>query len=346
MKNKLLLLFVFITNFLAAQTFTNYNQLWGTYVGPQTLQDNSNLYKDNNGNIIFISSLIIHNQTFYNQSVYNYYKDFTFPNSDELMFSNDDSHATYIAKFTPQGEIISAKYLPYAFNKLNFTTTNEVIIKASVNRDDIGTSGTWNPTPIYPSVDRHSMLMKLNENLELQWATYLPEHNYGHLSNNDDILIDNLGNIYSSGTTDLYTGVATPDSFYQNFTYDFVFGRIRKPHNGYIYKLNLSGEIIWSTYYGVSNISSIQLKDNDLFVSFQNVQSVADYFPAITSDAVQQTNTNSVLAKFDASTGRRTYATYFGEDNKLKVNCIVMYENNLYLAGNTEEFLPVHHILV
>ena len=338
MKYRLLLLLVGLTSVLHAQAFTNYNQLWGTYVGPQTIYKNTNLHKDEQGNIIFWGSNLIHNQTFSNQLVYDYYKDFTFPISDELMFSANDVVTTYIAKFSPEGVLLSAKYVPYSINHVTVTSNNEILLSALVYRDDLGTENTWFPSPFLDSTNRYSVLMKLDQNLEIVWTTYLPE--IDEWSFKTGIVVDDLGNIYGAGRTYIDSGLVTPGAFYTNF---INFSSING--NGYIYKLNPNGQVLWCTYYGASYPSGITLKNNELFVAFENVSQDTDNFPAITSNASQQIRSRGVLAKFNASTGSRIYATYFGEDEKMSLQNMINVGDYIYVYGDTQELdNPLNYI--
>ena len=343
MKYKLLLLLVGLTSVLYAQGFTNYNQLWGTYVGSQLISEAGDFHKDEQGNIIFVGPTLVHSETFRNPLVYNYYKDFTFPVSDELMFSPNDVLATYIAKFSPEGVLLSARYVPYFIHEVTVTSNHELILEARVHRNDLGTENTWFPSPVFDRENRYPVLMKLNQNLEVVWTTYLP--NNVTYFDNSKIVVDEIGNIYGLGETTIESGVATPGAFYTNFTYDLNREQVTKPNNGFIYKLNPNGQIEWCTYYGASRPTSLVLKNNELLVAFEKVDQVADYFPAITPNANQHIRSNSVLAKFNTSTGNRIYATYFGEGEKMYIGSLKDNGDYIYVNGYTQELdNPLNYI--
>ena len=343
MKYKILLSFTLLLNTLQAQTYSDYSHLWSTYVGPQGSHI-SFLQKDSDGNIITHSSVLLHELTFSSDPrVYNYYKSYTFPQTEENMFTSADTGVGYLAKFTPDGVLLQAKYLPYDLISLKPIANNNYLAKVSVDRSDLGTTSTWLTNPPVQEDNQYEMIMKLDENFNIIWASYLPK-SAGVL---DLDKIDEFGNIYGAVSTKIDTGLTTIGSFYPYFTYDIDNLNVhRNPNNSLIFKLNSDGQLIWSTYYGTNNPMSLELKDNILYVGFSEGEEVSEYFPDISYDAALVETTPNILAKFNAGTGERIYATYFGEDNRLYAPSFILHNNSIYITGAAYDSLSTGSNLV
>ena len=342
MKYKLLLLLVSLTVYLKAQSFTDYTNLWTTYVGPQGNYNNITI-KDDEGNI-YVSSLIqIHNQTFTDQRVYNYYKSYTFPISDDLMFNSSAKQVSYLAKFSPEGQILSAKYLPYQIMSIFTDLSDGILIKAQVDRTDLGTANVWLPQSVVTDENKNIVLAKLNEEFLPQWITYVPDFSIHNFVNNFEVSwnnklidVDDLGNIYCVSRTIIDNGVTTPNAFYPHFTHSYLSNNeIINPPNAILYKLTPNGELVWSTYYGTNKPHSLFVKDNVVYVGFNEHAVTSEYFPHISYDAALDVPTSNVLAKFNANTGERLYATYFGEGNLLDSKRMILVDNSIYMSGET-----------
>ncbi len=326
MKHKLLFFFTLITTFLQAQAFNQYDRLWSTYVGGNGLISPYTV-KDNSGNII-IAGPINYNSIYQHR---NYFQGFIYPSDNPMMYQTNDYRVSYIAKFTPNGEIIKSSYLPYEIEDIEIDNNN-LIVFANTFRRDLGTSNVWLTEPIDERPSGLTRLIsKLDINFNTIWTTYLPITS--NWSNN--ITIDENGGIYGTGTTTINNGITTDGVFNSEFTiYD---NTEYLSDNGLIFKLNQNGQLVWSTYYGNGKPNDIIYFNQKLYIILHRVNySLADNFPWITSDAYQTTPAFSLLTRFNATNGQRELATYYGEAEKLYLNSIVITNNAIYIAGDTD----------
>ena len=196
MKHKLLLFFTLITTFLQAQGFNQYDRLWSTYVGGNGL-NSPKIVKDNNGNIIVAGSYINLNISIHHPVIREYFRNFIHPTNNPMMYQADDYRVSYIVKFNIDGEIINSGYLPYEIEDIQFDDNNGIIIYGSTLRRDLGSVNVWFPEPQEDSNGLIFLITKLDTDFNSIWTTYLPiTVNWNH-----NITIDELGNIYGSGTT-------------------------------------------------------------------------------------------------------------------------------------------------
>ena len=327
MKHKLLLFFTFITTFLQAQGFNQYNRLWSTYAGPNGLIS-PYMVKDNSGNIIIAGPIS-------NSSIYqhrNYFQGFIYPSDNPMMYQTNDYRVSYIAKFTPDGNIIKAGYLPYNIRDIIIDNNNDIIISGASIRTDLGTSNVWFSESISRDLNGNSnpLISKLDSNYNTLWTSYIPtQSTFNHITTDDN------GNIYCAGITFIKNGITTEGTFYPTFTlnnYELSSG------NALLFKLNTNGQLVWSTYYGEGEIADIQYHNQKLYLVWNFFNSSLDSynFPSITSDAYQNTPTRSILARFNAINGQRELATFYGESDKIVLNDLYIHDNAIYITGHTQ----------
>jgi hypothetical protein len=141
------------------------------------------------------------------------------------------------------------------------------------------------------------------------WGTY-----YGGASDDqgNDCIVDGIGNVYLVGSTTTSGGtlIATPASHQPVYV---------GPKDGFIAKLNPSGQRLWGTYYGGNgggieeSIFACAIDNNyNLYVVGETDTNTGN---AIATPGAFQTTlvgfTDSFLAKFD-SAGSRIWGTYYG----------------------------------
>lgn len=108
-----------------------------------------------------------------------------------------------------------------------------------------------------------------------------------------------------------------------------------------LYKLNLSGGNVWSTYFGGANHdvgTSIALDTmGNIYLSgytwsSNNIASSANVHQSTIGDTI---NPDAFLAKFNPN-GSRVWSTYYGGANREDIStCHVTDDNNVYLIGDT-----------
>jgi len=162
-------------------------------------------------------------------------------------------------------------------------------------------------------------------NPSLLWATYFSGYDEGNTIANDD-----SGNIYITGTTYSYTGLATKGAY--QTTGDSVYG------DAFIAKFSSSGSLIWATYYGGDNWESgdgITVDDNN---NVYIIGTTASRDGIATKGAYQtalRVTQDAFIAKFTSS-GSLIWGTYFGHGlGDGGSGIITDRKDNVYVIGDT-----------
>lgn len=154
------------------------------------------------------------------------------------------------------------------------------------------------------------------------WGTY-----YGGSGDEfpNSIVIDNLNNIYLSGTTTSTTNIATSGT-YQDHLYNLG--------AGFITKLNTNGNRIWGTYYQ-ANLLEIKVDSNlNVYATGNalyslNIASIGSFQP------IKNNYNDAYLIKLNID-GTRDWATYYGGNGNDYGDSICFdLSNNVYLSGTT-----------
>jgi hypothetical protein len=119
--------------------------------------------------------------------------------------------------------------------------------------------------------------------------------------------VDELGNIYITGSTGVTTGITTPAVFQENYE---VVPNATEQENGFVAKLNPNGQLIWSSYLPFQ-ASFIRYYNNHLYLlgywdSNPNATTLA------TPNAFQSQKGILSITKMDTATGNRVWGTYYG----------------------------------
>ncbi|PMD92521.1 hypothetical protein BWI97_20785 [Siphonobacter sp. BAB-5405] len=153
-----------------------------------------------------------------------------------------------------------------------------------------------------PAYDKTQTLV-IDPTPNLDWATY-----YGGTGNETLYSIENddSGNVYVVGVTTSPNTIASAGA---------QWGTLTGASDAFIAKFNNQGQRVWSTYFGGSGgdlATAVAFSKGELYVAgTSNSDGLA------TPGAYQSTRigstTNSYFAKFNASTGARTWTTYAGD---------------------------------
>lgn len=163
------------------------------------------------------------------------------------------------------------------------------------------------------------------------WATY-----YGGDGVDDGTctLMDKQGNVYLSGTTGSWTGIA--DSGYQNAYMTHT--------DCYVVKFNSLGERLWATYYGGSEEEWVgrSALDDSGNVYLSGYTNSSDVIGSPNAHQEHFTTGNNYwdydgfLVKFNTR-GERIWGTYCGGSlDDQAFACATDKQGNVYLAGRTE----------
>ncbi|MFB9110909.1 T9SS type B sorting domain-containing protein [Flavobacterium gyeonganense] len=215
-----------------------------------------------------------------------------------------------------------------------------IIAGGSHSKNNITTANSFKP--VVPSAlngnnqGEDGFLAKFTSNGQRIWATY-----YGGNDGHDwisSIDIDSNNNIFCSGTTSSFQGIATSGSYRETFNYDTMLW-----NDTFIVKFNTNGERLFGTYYGGLDYdvnSQILIDKEDNFI-------ISGYTRSI--DGIGKTNSfqpnnngqyDSYLAKF-SNNGNLIWSTFYGGeglDGHWGKNSIAIDENNsiyFYSSGTS-----------
>src|SRR5699024_3969064 len=107
--------------------------------------------------------------------------------------------------------------------------------------------------------------------------------------------------------------------------------------NGYVFKLNNQGQLVWGTYFGRTIIRNVNNTKIAVTISDKKTGQGNDSY-YYTNDAYQTTASNQIIARFDPITGTREYSTYLGHDN-IQIVHIAFADGFYYLAGQVYDSL-------
>ncbi|MDQ7918400.1 T9SS type A sorting domain-containing protein [Mesonia sp. MT50] len=319
------LLFCFHAGF--SQDFDAYDKNWATYFGGQGTRFTTSVI-DSEGNLIAMANIlgdvssILEDEEYYNQFITTQDPQFTY-NSNLATGFNDQ---TLVAKFSPEGDLLKAVYLPFYVYKINIDANDHIFISGFSEESGLGTPDAWFPNPHDELVNLFdkTILAKLNLDFSTQWLTYTPTNGAVF-----DFALDDDGNFYGVSYTNIQTGITTPNTFQPNF---MVQENSEEQRNGYFFKLNHLGELQWASYYGFTTPGSLAYDGNaEIIGSFKApvLAQYEDYY--LTADAYQQTPTQQVISKFNTNTGQRSYSTYL--DDTLLITSFTFYNNFIYCSA-------------
>lgn len=182
--------------------------------------------------------------------------------------------------------------------------------------------------PVYNK--KETLIIDPTPNLE--WATY-----YGGSAVDiiTGIATDSEGNIYIGGVTASSSNIATAGAF--DGTYGGGTTGANPNEDAFIAKFTTSGQRVWGTYFGGTgrdSATAITVKGGVIYIG-----GTSNSAGMATAGAHQASQTaanipTGLLAKFDATTGQRTWSSYFGGSIKfLPSRIAVDDQDNFYVFG-------------
>lgn len=306
-------------------------RLWGTYFGNGgNTYDGTNISVDN------------YNCVYYSGSTGN-----------SSIIATSGTHQTslngtldgFVVKFDSNGGRLWGTYYGGSnrdgINVTDIRNDYLIIAGSTESPNNIATIGTHSNTynsGIGNSFNRNDcFIAKLSLDGIRIWGSY-----FGGEAKDDplSVTIDNNNNIILTGSTFSLTGISTSGSFKETRTQPVNFNTVGE---GFVSKFNENGILIWSTYYGLCEIRSVDTDSNsNIFISGDT--SSEDSNPFISTLGTHQPNFSyapvsyydSFIGKFD-SNGQRLWGTYYGGyqieyNHSLKVDL----ENNIYISGHTK----------
>ncbi len=211
---------------------------------------------------------------------------------------------------------------PYSYEELGREVSSRFVLKDSV---------------LSFAVNSYTGILTIDPVLE--WATY-----FGGSGNEDvfDLVTDTRGDVYMTGSTVSTGNIATTGA------YQFTYGLGNS--DAFISKWNKEGQLLWSSYYGGTNIDVAKGLGTDslgnIYLGGHTNSSTGIATPGSYQDTKNGTTNgyDAFVVKFD-SAGLRQWASYFGgtsNDAHTSVTLTTTPSGNIFLAGNTESGnLPV-----
>ncbi|MBO9611287.1 MAG: SBBP repeat-containing protein, partial [Dyadobacter sp.] len=177
-----------------------------------------------------------------------------------------------------------------------------------------------------PAYDKSRTLI-IDPTPQLEWATYFGGTAADQLA---AVVTDSQGNIYVTGNTASAAGVATAGA------YDGTYGG--GTTDAFLAKFNNAGQRIWATYYGGTGAdlaTAITIKGNSLYIGGTTTSAGMATAGAHQTTQTAANQNTGFLARFDATTGQRTWGSYFGGSMAfLPSRIAVDDQNNFYAYGS------------
>ena len=177
-----------------------------------------------------------------------------------------------------------------------------------------------------------SFLARFDDMGQLIWSTYYGGELHDFI---DDIAFDSQNNIYVTGHTSSTFNIATPGAHLE------IFSGIS---GAFLSKFDVSGNLIWGTYYGNSFDEGIGIgvdQDDNVYITGLTYSTSG----IATSGVHQELNAGNVdafLAKFDSS-GVLEWGTYYGGAQDDIANAITVTDSNrIYITGDTQSSSGIH----
>lgn len=155
-----------------------------------------------------------------------------------------------------------------------------------------------------PAYDKRQTLV-IDPSPNLEWATY-----YGGGSDDNITAIDTdeSGNTYAVGHTSSANNIASGGAYQ---------GTVAGGNDFFIAKFNSAGVRQWATYYGGANAEqayAITVRNGQVYIGGEtNSEGLATAGAHQTTTGITAADTEiPFLARFDANTGARVWATYYG----------------------------------
>lgn len=296
--------------------------MWGTYFGGSGDELPAGITTDKSGNI-FITGSTTSSSGIATKGAYQT----SYGGSTGSSYSGD----AYLAKFDTSGKLLWATYYGSFYDEVGSGIATDTSNNVYMVGGKSGSAGTF------------AFLVKFNQFGGFLWDTLLGNH----LQVGDGVAIDPIGDVYITGYTRDQSGIATSGAYQTSYSggqnsYLNIGG------DAFLSKLDSSGKLLWSTYYGGN--------DNDVGTSLITDNKGNVYVTGFTySDSGIATSGayqtffggkpywenasfpggDAFLAKFN-NNGNIDWATYYGgERNEIGVGISQDIAGNIYITGNT-----------
>ena len=300
------------------------NRVWSSYYG-------------GSHNDIFTSIDFDSNNNIYAVGITGSTNNIATPGTHQTIYK--DWYDGMIIKFDPNGQRIWGTYyggdgiegiLSIKVDK----TQNILVTGFSHSNNGITTANGFKPTvSTGTNGAQYGILAKFSPFGQIIWGTY---YGNGSITSVD---VDSNNNIFCLGTTDSFTGIATPGAYHENFNYNNAITW----NDSFVVKFNTNGERIFGTYYGGTDYdysNTIKLDKEDNFIITGYTRSIDDIGNTNSFQPNNGGSWDSYLAKF-TNNGSLIWSTFYGGeglDGHWGKNSIAIDENSsiyLYSSGTS-----------
>jgi gliding motility-associated-like protein len=288
--------------------------VWGKYIGDSLYTETKGVITDRFGNSYICGST----QSFNNIATAGAYQDTI---ADSLI--ND----AFVSKYFKYGGILWSTY----FGGEAEDIANSIYVDTNFNVFIAGT--TFSQTGITDSTgfqdtlsgNGDAFLAKFNSAGGLLWSTYFGGDSLDYAKK---LSTDYYGNIYMTGDTRSFTGIASGSGAQQ-----FLQGE----QDGFIVKFDTAGVLVWSSYIGGNGLdyaNGVAYGDTSIYI----VGSTNSTDLTSTSGSVYQQNYNDNFDGFISklnNQGQIIWQSYFGGDKMDEINGVKVLNNNIFIVGTT-----------
>ena len=292
---------------------------WGTYFGGTAVDNGYALTTDTSNNVYMVGGTTSSN----------------IATSGAPQTSLVGPQDAYVIKYSPAGIKTWATYYGGAGSEIFFSiarNSDNDFILGGVTDTSYTLATTTAHQPSHGGGSSDCFIVKMDVNGQRYWATYFGGEGAEQRSDEFqlNVICDPSDNIYMVGNTKSDTGIAT------NGTAQTTRGG---GFDGFIAKFNKNGVLQWGSYYGGTaddNFRKVVFDGTYLFATgvFESsgMGTPGTHQPNIAST----TAPDALLAKFNASTGTKVWATYFGgTDDETPQGLGIDALNKLVISGST-----------
>jgi hypothetical protein len=209
------------------------------------------------------------------------------------------------------------------FYELNMDNVGNIYnVGRTSSTNNISTSGAHQTTF---SANYDALITKFDTSGALKWSTY-----YGSTGTEEsrNLSIDKSGDIFITGSTNSTSNIATSGSYQSSLAGN---------KDAFIVKFNSSGNRLWATYFGGTNVEEIYASDIDTsgnlycsgITSSSNLATSGSYKSSYSGGE------DAFIIKFSTS-GSYIWGTYLGGSGQDYVQTLRISNNNsIYFTGNS-----------
>jgi hypothetical protein len=253
------------------------------------------------------------------------------PNGIATIGSLDNTLAggdCFVACFDDLGELVWSTYFggpgtDVGMNILVDNSNDIYVIGGTNSLSGIATDGAYQ---IELLGNQNAFLLKIDENVQIEWATYFGG---SVLESGSNIEIDSNGFLYIAGVTQSPDGIAFGNSFLASH---------QGSNDCFVSCFTNAGDLVWSTYYGGSNselVRDIAIKDSVILLLGTTRSESGITFESNAYQPTYSGGSNDGFLLELSLEGDFLYSTYLGGTGQDEFWDIDVLDNSYYLTAQT-----------